>query len=271
MPHLPTHTVSYSFAAESTRHSVAAYSRPFSTWNLFLYICLLNPLICLYNMYLTLKYVVLYVFSQSALRSIHQRVTVDLERQTEKPTAAVDSKKTVLTGLLRRLAVHHLQNIRVQIVTENDEDDSVDRSCESDSDRDRPLSLSRLSQSTSSDLSGATDDDQVCLRPPEPAYHGASIAPVHTLPLVTVPQCQHQQRAPFEFSLSRLLIMHILAPLLSIGLVFAGCAAALACFYSVCLGEPINEGDTAYLWRTWARWVFWPVQQAHIKVVPVKE
>ncbi|KAK9390543.1 hypothetical protein V1515DRAFT_590698 [Lipomyces mesembrius] len=271
MPHIRRHTVSYSFAAEPARHSVAAYSRPFSTWNIFLYICLLNPLICLYNVYLILKYVVLYVFSQSALRSIHQRVTVDLERQTEKPTAAVDSKKTVLTGLLRRLAVHHLQNIRVQIVTDDDDDDEVDRDRESDSDRDRPLSLSRLSQSTFAALSGATDDDQVCLRPPEPAYHGPSIAPLRTIPLLTIPQCQHQQRAPFEFSLSRLLIIHILAPLVSIGLVFAGCAAALACFYSVCLGEPINEDDTAYLWRTWARWVFWPVKRAHIKVVPVKE
>ncbi|KAK9488480.1 hypothetical protein V1527DRAFT_449443 [Lipomyces starkeyi] len=271
MPPPPSHTVSYSFAAESTRHNVATYSRPFSTWNVFLYICLLNPLICVYNMYLTLKYAVLYIFSQSALRSIHQRVTVDLERQTEKPTVAVDSKKTVLTGLLRRLSVHHIQNIRVQIVTD---DDSVDRDCESDSDRNRPLSLSRLSQSTSSALSGATDDDQVCLRPPEPAYHGPSLVPLRTLPLPTIkPQSQHQPRAPFEFefSLSRLLIIHILAPLVSIGLVFAGCAAALACFYSICLGEPINENDTAYLWRTWARWVFWPVQQAHIKVVPVKE
>ncbi|KAK9376986.1 uncharacterized protein V1513DRAFT_436961 [Lipomyces chichibuensis] len=270
MPQVASHSVSYSFATESTRHNVAAYSRPFSTWNLFLYICLLNPLICLYNMYLTLKYAVLYIFSQSALRSIHQRVTVDLERQTEKSNAPVDSKKTVLTVLLRRLAMRHLQNIRVQIVTD---DDSVDRDCECNSESDRPLSPSRLSQSDSSALSGATDDDKACLRPPEPAYHGSSIVPLRTLPLLTIPQCQHQPRAPFkfEFSLSRMLIMHIFAPLVSIGLVFAGCAAALACFYSVCLGEPINENDTAYLWRTWARWIFWPVQQAHIKVVPVKE
>ncbi|KAK9320739.1 hypothetical protein V1517DRAFT_328552 [Lipomyces orientalis] len=285
MPHSPSHTVSYSFSAASTRHSnvatsnsTAAYSPPFSTCNLLLYMCLLNPLICVYNLYLTVKYTVLYVFSHSALRAIHRpQSTVDLERQTEKPAVngndddAGDSKKTVLIALLRHLSVRHLQNIRVRIVTdaddaedegERDDNDYYDADEESDTGRD------------SSASSGVTNDDMAYLRPPEPAYRGQLLPPpVRTalVPLTIPPRQPGRDAVQLEFSFPRLVVTHILSPLASIALLFAGYAAALGCIYSVCLGEPISEHDTAYLWRAWSRWVCWPVHRAHIKVVPVKK
>ncbi|KAK9248530.1 hypothetical protein V1506DRAFT_529206 [Lipomyces tetrasporus] len=278
MPHSPSHTVSYSFSAASTRHSnvatstAAAYSPPFSTWNLLLYMCLLNPLICVYNLYLTVKYAVLYVFCHSALRAIHRpESAVDLERQTEKPAINdndnddADSKKTVLSALLRQLSVRHLQNIRVRIVTDAEDEDEDDR----DDDNDVGSDTGRHSSASS----GVTNDDQACLRPPERAYHGQLPAPVRSgLVPLTIPRRQPaRDGVQLEFSLPRLIVTHILSPLASIALLFAGYAAALACFYSVCLGEPINERDTAYLWRAWSRWVCWPVHHARIKVVPVKK
>ncbi|KAK9240306.1 hypothetical protein V1525DRAFT_385666 [Lipomyces kononenkoae] len=294
MPNPHSTTVSYSFTTESRRHrhDVAAatgYSPPFTTWNLLLYMCLLNPFICLFNICLTLKYVVFYVLSPSVLRSIHQRLTIDddIEGQAEKPTAAGGNRTTAIADLLGLLAVRHLQNIRVQIAAD---DGPIDQECtptdtESAPDPDpdsvrRPQSVSRLSQSASSSsvMSCATnDDDQACLRPPEPAYHDSTSlrASVHTFAPVASPESEREETdtrpAMLEFALPRLLVMHLLAAPVSIALVFAGYATALACVYSICLGESITENDTAGLWRAWARWVVWPVRHAsRLQVVPVK-
>ncbi|KAK9366536.1 hypothetical protein V1509DRAFT_641651 [Lipomyces kononenkoae] len=282
--------VSYSFTADSRRHqhdvaAAAGYSPPFTTWNVLLYICLLNPLICLFNVCLTLKYVVLYMCSPPALRSIHQRLTIhdddDIEVQAEKrAAAAVGTKTAVITDLLSLLAVHHLQNIRVRMVTDDgpiDQQEFEQPIEDIDPSKDRPKSSSRLSQSArSSVMTCGTNDDQACLRPPEPAHHDPSLpVSVQCTPLKNVakdPEFESPHTSPTpKFALSRLLVMHLLAAPVSIVLVFAGYVTALACLYSMCLGESINEDDSAGLWRTWGRCVVWPVQNAaHLQLVPVK-
>ncbi|KAK9462648.1 uncharacterized protein V1516DRAFT_684049 [Lipomyces oligophaga] len=319
-PHVSRHELNH------RHHYHRPRQQPFSTLNLILQVCIVNPLCSLRNFFVLLCLLCLHVLTfanrpspsldlplsekPARLSSNEEIYYLDTVTTSSGSVSRPLSCRALLTHKLALLAVAHLRRSRLRLVPagagEDDEDEEEDEEGEEDYDYEYNSDIDNPNTVIDHRGFGSLGTENMRIAHPEPAHlptRGSatrtsststtssslsstlSSTPSSTpcLPSAAAAQSDSTRvdstsirSSRFVFSLGKLIILHLLTPVVSFGLIFVGLAAASTCFYSFCLGESLSSSDTAYLWRAWSRWICWPISFRHarasinVRVIPVQ-